>query len=327
MTTAVLPRGRQSKIRIGYQSAFATQQTTGFQELNVYSHNFDRRRNVESDDILGAGLLNNIDARASAPALEEAMGTISAPMDVAQMGFWLKALMGAPSVSGTTTKVYTFTSGSTSIPSMTIEREFVSAAQYETMVGGVVKDMKFQFAQAAGFRSIDMNLVGRQILVPATATIAGTPTVQALSSRVPASIGTLKQSGTAIGRIISGDVTFTNNITLDNYIGDAFVDDAVVESQDCAINVTARYSTDALRNLASVDATLLVPPVQSLSLEYVLSANAGLVLTFPSVRFEPMNVGIQNGKTMTIQLKGRAEGSSGSAMMTAALTNQFATGY
>ena len=327
MTTSILPRGRQSKVRIGYQSAFLTQQTTGFQELNVYSHNFERKRAVEPDDLLGAGLLNTIDARAAAPALEEASGSLSVPLDVAQIGFWLKALLGAPSVSGTTPKVYTFTSGATQIPSLTIEREFVAAAQYETMVGGVVRDAKFSFGQTPGFRSVDLNLMGRQILVPAAATIAGTPTVQPLSSRIPASVGTLKNSGVAIGRVISGDITFTNQLTFDNYIGDAFVDDAVVEAQDVAINASIRYSTDALRNLATVDATLLIPPVQSLSLEYVLSANASLILTLPNVRLEPMNVGVTNGKSLTIGVKGRAEGSSGSAMMTAVLTNTYATGY
>ncbi len=327
MTTSALPRGRSSKLRMAYQSAFATQAASGFQELNVYSHNFDRRRPIETDDILGAGLLNAIDARAAAPALEEATGAISVPMDVAQMGFWLKALLGAPSVSGTTPKVYTFTSGATQIPSLTIEREFVSAAQYEVIVGAVVKDAKFPFAQAAGYRAIDLNLAARQILAPATTTAAGTPTVQPLSSRVPASIGNFKNSGVSIGRVISGDITFTNTITLDNYIGDAFVDDAVLEMQDIAINASVRYQTDALRNLATPDATLLIPPVQSLSLEYILSANASLVLTLPNVRLEPMSVPITNGKTTTIAVKGRAEGSAASPMMTAVLTNTYATGY
>ena len=325
MTTTVLPRGRQSRLRLAYQSAFATQATSGFQELNTYSHSFNRTRPLADDDVLGAGFANLVDERPAAPGLEEADGSLSVPFDLAQIGFWLKAAMGAPTTSGTTTKTHVFTTGSTSLPSLTLEREFVSAAQLEAMIGGVVKTAKFDFGPSQGFRSLDLSLAGRQVLAPYASTIAGTPTVQALSNRVPASIGVIKQGGTAIGQVISGDLTLTNDFEMDRYVGDPFRSAVGLNATNAELNFTARYTTDTQRAFANPDATTLLPAPVAISIEYIVSATLKLVLDLPAVRYEPVSIAVQNGKALTQSFKGRCEVGASSPMMTATLTNAFAS--
>lgn len=325
MTTTVLPRGRQTRVRMAYQSAFATQATSGFQELNTYTSNFNPIRPLADDDVLGAGFANLVDERPAAPGLEEADASLSVPFDLAQIGFWLKAAMGAPTTTGTTTKTHVFTTGSTSLPSLTLEREFVSAAQFEAMIGGVVKTAKFDFSPGQGFRGLDLSLAGRQVLAAYTSTIAGTPTVQALSNRVPASIGVIKQGGTAIGQVTDGDLTLTNDFEMDRYVGDRFRSAVGLNAINAELNFTARYTTDTQRNFANPDATTLLPAPVAISIEYIVSATLKLVLDLPAVRYEPVSIAVQNGKALTQKFKGRCEVGASSPMLTATLTNAFAS--
>lgn len=326
MTTTVLPRGRQSKLRLAYQTAFATQAASGFQELNTYTHAFNRSRPLQDDDVLGAGFANLVDDRPAAPGLEEADVSLSVPFDLAQIGYWLKLGLGAPSTSGTTTKTHVFTTGNTSLPSATMERELLAAAQFEAAIGAVCKTMKFDFGPQQGFRALDLSFGARQISAAAVASIAGTPTVQPLANRLPASIGTIKQAGTAIGQVMTGDLMITHELEFDRYVGDPFRSAAGLTKTNAELNFTARYTTDTQRNFANPDATLLLPAAYAISIEYVISATLKLVLDLPAVRFEPVSIAVSNGGAMTQAFKGRCEVGASSPMLTATLTNAFA-GY
>jgi hypothetical protein len=325
MTTSNYPRGRQTKIRLAYQSAFATQAASGFQELNTYTHAFNTNRALQDDDVLGAGFFNLVDARAPAPGLEEAEASLSVPFDLAQLGYWLKAALGAPVTTGTTTKTHVFTTGATTLPTLTLERE-LAASQLEALIGGVVKTAKFDFSPAAGFRQLDLTLGGRQVLAPYTSSIAGSPTVQTLANRIPASIGSIKQGGTVLGLITDGSLTLTNDFEMDRYVGDRLRSAVGLNSIAAELAFTARYDTDALRSLANLNAATGIPNSVAISIEYVVSASLKLVLDLPAVRYDPVSIAVQNGNTFTQSFKGRCEATSSAPLMTATLTNAFA-GY
>jgi hypothetical protein len=138
MTTSVLPRGRQQKLRLAWEATYATNPTTGFNELNPYTVGFNRARALVADDILGPGYANTVDGRPAGPNVEDATGKLSVPLDLAQIGWWLGAGLGRVSATGTTPKSHAFTSGNTSLPSLYLEREILAAAQYEAMAGGVI---------------------------------------------------------------------------------------------------------------------------------------------------------------------------------------------
>ena len=320
MTTINYPRGRQTKIRMAYQTAFATQATSGFQELNTYTHVFNPNRPLQEDDVLGAGFANLVDDRTPAPGLEEADASLSVPFDLAQIGFWLKAAMGAPVTTGTTTKTHVFTTGQTALPTLTLERE-MAAAQFEAMIGGVVKTTKFDFSPSGGFRQLDLTLAGRQVLPAYTSSIAGTPTVQALANRIPASIGVIKQGGVAIGQVISGDLTLTNDFEMDRYVVVRFRSAVGLDGIGAELNFTARYLTDTQRNFANADVATGIPASVAISIEYIVTASLKLVLDLPAVRYDPVSIAVQNGKTLTQSFKGRCEASASAPLLTATLTN------
>ena len=327
MSTTVLPRGRQQKLRLAWESTFATNPGTGFNELNPYTTAFNRSRALEADDVLGGGFANLVDGRPAAPTIEDATGKINVPLDLAQIGWWLAAALGRVSATGTTTKTHAFVSGNTSIPSLCLEREMVAAAQYEGMLGGVIKSMKFPIGAGKGYGAVDMDLIASRILEPYTTTAAGTPSTADTppSNRVPKSVGILKIAGTQVGQVISGDMTLTNGITLDRYIGDAaYPSTAVLESQDVAVSLSARYNTDALRAYGALGSGIL-PSVQEVDFVYSLGASLSLTLSCMNCRFEPVDLDVQNGKTITVAMKGRGEVGASGPMLQATLVNAHAS--
>ena len=324
MTTTVLPRGRQTKLRLAYEATYGVNPAANFSEVNAYAATFSRARALVADDILGGGLANTVDTRPAAPNVEDASGKLTVPLDLGQIGFWLGAAVGRVTATGTTPKVHAFASGNTSIPSLFLEREFVAGAQYEALRGGVVKTLKLPFGAGSGYQQLDIDLDGSQVLEPYTTTAAGTPTVEALVTRAPKFTGLIKVAGTQIGSIISGDITLTNTITLDRYVGDsAFPSLAALEDQAIAVTMSARYNTDVLRAYGSLGSGIL-PTAQTVEIDYTVGA-ATLAVVLNAVRFEPVDVPTSNGKTMTLSLKGMAEVGTSNPMLNATLTNTHAS--
>lgn len=326
MPTSALPRGRQTKLRLAWETTFGVNPGSAFFELNTYTSDLARARTLDADDILGAGFANNVDARPAGPDVETATGKLTVPLDLVQIGFWLAAAMGRIAPTGSGPYTHAFTSGVTPLPSFSLERELVAASQYDGFNGAVIKTLKLPFKPGKGYNMIDLDLVGKQVLEPYTSTAAGTPTVEALANRVPNSVGIVKIAGSQVGNVIDGSFTLTNDITLDRYIGSStYPAAAILEGMDVAVDLTARYATDVLANYGALGGAIL-PPVQEVDFIYTLGAMV-LTVSLPNVRFEPVNKPVSNGKTITIAMKGRAEVGASAAMMTATLVNTQSTEY
>lgn len=329
MVTTTLPRGRSSRIRAAYETTLGVNPGSAFSELHSYAHLITPNRPLIDDDVLGAGFVNNTDDRAAAPNIGDPTMTLSVPLDIGQIGFWLGAMLGRVTAGAGPPKTHAFTSGVGAMPTLSIEREFLTAAQYEGLLGAYVTSMKFPFGAAAGYRQIDMTLGGVSYVEPYSSTAAGTPTVETLTARVANSVGLIKVgaigSAAQIGSIISGDMTITAEVEADRYVGNSGnVSLVAIDSMSCEFNLTARYNTDALRTYGVLGAGVL-PIVQEFDLIYSLGASSSLAIVAKNVRCEPVGVPVTNGKAMTIAMKGRAEADATNAMVTALLTNSHIT--
>src|SRR5579862_3025106 len=125
MTTSLIPRGRQTKLRGAWETTYGTNPGASFFELNPYTAELTRTRPLEPDDILGAGFANSMDARPAAPSPEDGAGKLKVPLDLGQIGFWLGAGLGRVTATGTTPKTHSFVSGVTTLPSLSLERDVV----------------------------------------------------------------------------------------------------------------------------------------------------------------------------------------------------------
>lgn len=329
MSTTVLPKGRMTRIRAAYETTIATNPGSGFSELHSYAHEIKPNRPLVDDDVLGAGFPNNTDDRPAAPNIGDPSQTLSVPLDIGQIGFWLGAFLGRVSAAGTTPKTHSFTSGVGAMPTLSIEREFLSGAQYEGLLGAYVTSMKFPFGPSSGYQQIDVQLGGCNYVEPYTSTAAGSPLVETLSARVAKSVGVIKVgaigSAAQIGSIISGDLTITADCDADRYVGNSGnVSLVAINSMSFEWNLQARYNTDALRAYGSLGSNVL-PTAQEFDLVYSLGANSSLTLVTKNTRVEPVSVPVTNGKSMSIALKGRGEVDSTNAALLATLVNSHAT--
>ncbi len=136
-------------------------------------------------------------------------GDIKVPLDAEAFGFWLKAAFGNPTTTGTTNKTHTFKSGSWALPSMAIEVAMPEIPRFAMYTGCVLDQLNIAL-QRSGLLTADVKLVAQGENV-ATATAAGTPTAYALQ-RFGHFNGAIKRNGTALGNIVSADLTYANNV-------------------------------------------------------------------------------------------------------------------
>ena len=105
-------------------------------------------------------------------------GDVVVPIDVENLGLWLKAAFGAPVTSGTTPKTHTFQSGNWTLPSVAIETAMPEVPRYAMYTGCVCDQLSWQMARS-GLLTATARLVAQGESV-AAATAAGTPTSLAL---------------------------------------------------------------------------------------------------------------------------------------------------
>lgn len=331
--TTALPRGRGTLLRLKSQTDYLTPAAgASAVELNAYTRAFNGKRPLEDDDVNGVtGYANPTDDRPAAPGLEDADGSLTVPLDLNQLGYWLAMALGAPGTADAGggapagTKVHTFVSGGLGIPIATLEA-FNAAGQLEKMIGGLLQDISLPIGAEKGYAQVPITLMGRQVSDPYAVSVFTGPTVAPLVARVPNSSGVLSIGGTQVGRITKGTLKLLNRIEQDRYAGDNLQSDAFLATRGVDLSITARYVTDALRAFGAVGADGVLPDPFAVALTWRLTDNLKLVVNLPAMRFEKVSVAVQNGGLMTQDLRGRAEVGSGAAMITAVLTNAL-TGY
>jgi hypothetical protein len=136
-------------------------------------------------------------------------GEVVVPIDVEAFGFWLKAAFGQPVTTGTTPKTHTFQSGNWTLPSMAIETAMPEVPRFAMYSGCVLDQLSWQM-QRSGLLTATARLVAQGETIAAT-TAAGTPTALGLQ-RFGHFNGTVKRNGTALGNVVSAEITYSNNL-------------------------------------------------------------------------------------------------------------------
>jgi len=138
-------------------------------------------------------------------------GDVVVPIDAEAFGFWLKAAFGAPVTTGTAPGpfTHTFQSGSWTLPSMAIETAMPEVPRYAIYSGVVLDQLSWQM-QRSGLLTATARLVAQGETV-ATTSGAGTPAELDLI-RFGHFNGAIKRNGTALGNVISTEITYANNL-------------------------------------------------------------------------------------------------------------------
>ena len=197
--------GARAQMALAFESVYGTAPATGYRTVPFASTTLGSEQPLIASELLGQGR----DPLAPIKDAVTADGDVVVPIDVENLGLWLKAAFGAPVTSGTTPKTHTFQSGNWTLPSMAIETAMPEVPRYAMYTGCVCDQLSWQMARS-GLLTATARLVAQGEGV-AAATAAGTPTSLALQ-RFGHFNGAITRNGSPLGNVISAEVTYSNGL-------------------------------------------------------------------------------------------------------------------
>ncbi|HHB80209.1 MAG TPA: hypothetical protein ENK83_00455 [Aliiroseovarius sp.] len=274
-------QGARSQLAAAFETTYGTAPASGFMQMPFASASLGAEQPLQASELLGYGR----DPLAPLKDAVTADGDITVPLDAEAFGFWLKAAFGAPTTTGTTNKTHTFKSGSWNLPSMAIEVAMPEIPRFAMYTGCVLDQLSIAM-QRSGLLTADVKLVAQGENV-ATSTAAGTPTAYALQ-RFGHFNGAIKRNGTALGNIVSADLTYANNVErIETIRNDGRIDGADPSIAALTGKIDVRFADTTLMDQA------LNGTAASLEFSWVISANVSLTITAHAVYLPRPRVEIQ----------------------------------
>ncbi len=311
-----MPRaqGARSQLAAAFETTYGTAPTSGFMQMPFASASLGAEQPLLASELLGYGR----DPLAPIKDAVTADGDIKVPLDAEAFGFWLKAAFGNPTTTGTTNRTHTFKSGSWNLPSMAIEVAMPEIPRFAMYTGCVLDQLSLQM-QRSGLLTADVKLVAQGENV-ATATAAGTPTGYALQ-RFGHFNGAIKRNGTALGNIVSADLTYSNNVErIETIRSDGRIDGADPSIAALTGKIDVRFADNTLMTQA------LNGSSASLEFSWVISANVSLTITAHAVYLPRPRVEIQGPQGIQASFDWQAAYDSVAGQMcTVVLKNQVSS--
>jgi hypothetical protein len=251
---------------LAFETVYGTAPTSGFRTVPFTSSTLGAEQPLLNSELLGYG-------RDPLAPIKDAVtvdGDVVVPVDVENFGFWLKAAFGQPTTTGTTTRTHTFQSGSWSLPSMAIETAMPDVPRYAMYTGCVLDELSWQM-QRSGLLTATAKLVAQGETI-AAASAAGTPTALSLQ-RFGHFNGSIRRNGTALGNVVSAEVTYSNGIDrIETIRADGRIDGADPGMASLTGKIEVRFA----------DTTLVTQAINGdpCELEFSWSLGADASLTF-----------------------------------------------
>jgi hypothetical protein len=309
-------QGSRAQMALAFESTYGVAPASGYFRVPFASTTLATTQPLLENELVGMGrdpLAPQRDAVTSG-------GAVVVPVDVRNIGYWLKGLMGHPTTTGTTNRVHTFTSGGQTLPSMAIEKGNPDVPAFEMFTGCYVDSMQFNF-ERSGLLQSTAQLIAQGSNAPATTTAAGTPT-EAVVSRFGHFNGSILRNSAALGNIVSAELTYANNMDrIETIRADGRIDGADPGGITISGSLTSRFA----------DTTLLTQAINgascTLDLGWTIDVNTSLILTLHEVYLPrpTMEIPGPGGIQVTFDFMA-ARAVSPARAMTAVLRNNV-TGY
>lgn len=237
--------GWNAQLLIAEESEYGVMPQSGYRKIPFISSSLDSEQNLLSSNVLGLGR----DPTQPFQDVINVDGDMAVPVDVRNIGVWLKAIFGAP----TTTEdegVYThaFESGKIVIPSYSLEVGLPEVPQFIRFLGVRANSIAFNF-QRSGEAQVTLNLFA-QCEKGSTEAIAAEPAVYKYT-RVSQFQGYIKSGGEFLANITAASATYSNNLEKIETIRN----DGLVEAIDLGVaslsgSISARYGDNVLLDKA-----------------------------------------------------------------------------
>ncbi len=198
-------QGARAQMALAFETVYGTPPVGGFTKMPFASTSLGSEQPLLNSELLGYGR----DPLAPIKDAVTADGDVVVPIDAEAFGFWLKAAFGDATTSGIGPYTHEFRSGSWTLPSMSIETGMPEVPRFAMYSGCVLDQLSWQ-VQRSGLLTATARLVAQGEAI-ATTTAAGTAAELALK-RFGHFNGAISRNGTALGNVVSAEITYANNL-------------------------------------------------------------------------------------------------------------------
>jgi hypothetical protein len=198
-------QGARAQMALAFETTYGTPPASGYTRMPFASTTLGAEQPLLNSELLGYGR----DPLAPIKDAVTADGDVVVPIDAEAFGFWLKAAFGDPDTSGTGPWTHAFQSGGWVLPSLSIETGMPEVPRFAMYSGCVLDQLTWQM-QRSGLLTATARLVAQGETVGATSS-AGTPAALELK-RFGHFNGAISRNGSALGNIVSAEVTYANNL-------------------------------------------------------------------------------------------------------------------
>lgn len=306
--------GATAQVAAAFETTYGTPPASGYRLMPFASVSLGTDQPLLDSEILGQGR----DPLAPVKDVQTTDGDIVIPLDVENLGVWLKAAFGAPTTTGTTDKTHTFNSGGDTLPSMAVEVQMPRIPSFQMFAGVMLNELSFSMG-TGGLLTATARLMA-QGSSRAAATAAGTPTAYAFT-RFGNFHGSIRRNGAVLGSIVSADVTYNNGLDAVRTIrSDGKIDGLDPGMASLRGRITARFT-----DLTLIDQATAGTPCE-LIFGHEIAANSKWSLTAHAVYLPLPRTPITGpgGVEVTFDWQA-AKAASPARMATAVLINTVAT--
>ncbi|WP_372624953.1 phage tail tube protein [Falsiroseomonas sp.] len=267
-------------------------------------------------DVIGVG--SNRDPAAPFLDIVTIQGQAVVPVDLVNIGHWLRLLLGAPTTTGTNPNfIHSFGSGAAALPSNSVEIGYPDVPSYDVCTGVRADTLEIDFSPS-GPATAGFGLMGQGSTRGASSS-GGTP-VSAAYTAFNKAQGSISRAGSALAQVTGARMTFSNGMEMVRTIRA----DRRIEGVDPGIaratgQITARFA----------DTTLLTQAQNGTAAEfafaYTIDANRSLTFTLHEVYLALAKTPIEGPAGVEASFEFRAAyNATATRMMTAVLKNQQA---
>jgi hypothetical protein len=305
-------QGARAQMALAYETVYGTPPVGGFTKMPFASTSLGSEQPLLNSELLGYGR----DPLAPIKDAVTADGDVMVPIDAEAFGFWLKAAFGDATTSGVGPYNHEFQSGSWVLPSMSIETAMPEVPRFAMYSGCVLDQLSWQ-VQRSGLLTATARLVAQGETI-ATTTGAGTPAELALK-RFGHFNGAISRNGSALGNVVSAEITYANNLDrIETIRSDGKIDGADPSIAALTGRIEVRFA----------DSTLVTQAINGdpceISFAYVLPSGESFTFTVHAVYLPRPRIEISGPQGVQATFDWQAaKGTSPARMCTATLINDI----
>ena len=233
-------QGARAQMALAYETVYGTPPLSGFTKMPFASTSLGSEQPLLNSELLGYGR----DPLAPIKDAVTADGDAVVPLDAGAFGFWLKAAFGDPTTTGVGPYTHEFTSGNWTLPSLSIETGMPEVPRFAMYSGCVLDQLSWQ-VQRSGLLTATARLVAQGETV-ATTTSVGTPAELGLK-RFGHFNGAISRNGSALGNVVSAEITYSNNLDrIETIRGDGRIDGADATMAALTGRIEVRFADSTL---------------------------------------------------------------------------------